>query len=98
MTANLTSLEFKSATLYTIRALLKSNDTKTLIDSLNQRMTEAGGFFAGEAVVIDATEIDQPIDWDALLEAFSAHKLPVIGVVAQGDVLTQAQDKGFGKR
>jgi septum site-determining protein MinC len=95
MTADLSSLEFKSATLYTIRALLRSNDTATLIDSLNQRMAEAGGFFAGEAVVIDATEVSQPIDWDALLEAFSAHNLPVIGVVAQGEVLTEAQDKGL---
>lgn len=95
MTADPSSLEFKSATLYTIRALLKSNHTATLIQSLNQRMAEAGGFFAGEAVVIDATEVDKPIDWEALLEAFSAHNLPVIGVVAQGDVLTQAQDSGL---
>lgn len=95
MTADLSSLEFKSATLYTIRALLKSNNIDALIESLNQRMADAGGFFAGEAVVIDATEVDQPIDWETLLEAFSAHNLPVIGVVAQGDVLTQAQDKGL---
>lgn len=95
MNADLSSLEFKSATLYTIRALLKSHNTDILIESLNQRMADAGGFFAGEAVVIDASEIDQPIDWEPLLEAFSAHNLPVIGVVAQGDVLTQAQDRGL---
>jgi septum site-determining protein MinC len=95
MTAESTSLEFKSATLYTIRALLKSNDTEALIQSLNQRMAEAGGFFAGEAVVIDATAVDEAIDWDALLEAFSSHQLPVIGVVAEGDVLNQAMEKGL---
>lgn len=95
MNAEPTSLEFKSATLYTIRALLKSNDTDVLIQALNQRMAEAGGFFAGEAVVIDASSVDQSIDWDTLLEAFSAHQLPVIGVVAQGDVLNQAIEKGL---
>ncbi len=95
MNAETIPLEFKSATLYTIRALLKSNETDVLIQSLNQRMAEAGGFFAGEAVVIDATAVDAVIDWDALLEAFSAHQLPVIGVVAQGDVLNHALEKGL---
>lgn len=95
MNAESTSLEFKSATLYTIRALLKSNDTDVLIQSLNQRMADAGGFFSGEAVVIDASGVEKSIDWDALLEAFSAHQLPVIGVVAQGDVLNEAIEKGL---
>ena len=97
MNAETASLEFKSATLYTIRAVLRSGDTAAIIASLEQRMREAGGFFSGEAVVIDATETDQNLDWAALLEAFSEHQLPVIGVVAQGHILEQAQQQGLAQ-
>jgi len=97
MNAETASLEFKSATLYTIRAVLRSGDTAAIIASLEQRMREAGGFFSGEAVVIDATETDQNLDWPALLEAFSEHQLPVIGVVAQGHILEQAQQQGLAQ-
>ena len=97
MTDSTTSLEFKSATIYTIRAVLHSDNIATVIEDLNQRMQEAGSFFAGESVVIDASEIETPIDWDALLEAFSGHKLPVIGVVAHGDNASSALEVGLTK-
>jgi septum site-determining protein MinC len=97
MNAETASLEFKSATLYTIRAVLRAGDTAAIIASLEQRMREAGGFFSGEAVVIDATETDQNLDWAALLGAFSEHQLPVIGVVAQGHILEQAQQQGLAQ-
>lgn len=92
------ALEFKSATLYTLRAVLRSANLTALTESLSKRMQEAGSFFSGEAVVIDASGLDDsadPIDWTALIEAFAKHQLPVIGVVSQGNQLATAQRAGL---
>lgn len=95
MNTNTAALEFKSATLYALRAVLHSHDTDTIVASLNQRMADAGSFFAGESVVIDASGLEQAPAWDELLESFSSHKLPVIGVVASGEVAQSAIDYGL---
>lgn len=95
MTTELSPLEFKSATLYAIRVVLQYPDTKDLIKALKKRMADAGAFYENEPVVIDATRLDEVIDWLPLLEAFKKYKLPVIGVVAQGDNLAQAQACGL---
>ena len=95
MNTNTAALEFKSATLYALRAVLHSEDTQTIIESLNQRMADAGSFFAGESVVIDASALTTAPNWDELLESFSNHKLPVIGVVAPGEVAQSAIEHGL---
>jgi len=95
MTTELSPLEFKSATLYAIRVVLQHADTKALIQALKKRMADAGTFFENEPVVIDASRVDDSIDWAPLIEAFKKHKLPVIGVVAQGDNLVKAQAYGL---
>lgn len=95
MTIELSPLEFKSATLYAIRVVFQHADTKELIKALKKRMADAGAFYENEPVVIDATRLDDAIDWAPLLEAFKKHKLPVIGVVAQGDNLALAQACGL---
>ena len=95
MTTELSPLEFKSATLYAIRVVLQHPDTKELIKALKKRMADAGAFYENEPVVIDATRLDEVIDWAPLLEAFKKHKLPVIGVVAQDDNLALAQACGL---
>jgi len=89
------ALEFKSATLYALRAVLHSQDTDAIIASLAQRMADAGSFFAGEAVVIDATALETAPDWSELLEAFSGHQLPVIGVVAGTEIAQSALEYGL---
>ena len=58
-------------------------------------MTDAGAFFENEPVVIDAGAVDAVIDWAPLLKAFADHRLPVIGVVAQGDNLVAAKACGL---
>ena len=95
MTTPTAALEFKSATLYALRAVLHSDQTDELVESLNQRMKDAGSFFSGEAVVIDASALSQAPNWDELLIAFSNHQLPVIGVVASGDIAQSAIDHGL---
>lgn len=95
MNTNTAALEFKSATLYALRAVLHHDDTDAVIESLKQRMADAGSFFAGESVVIDASGLQSAPNWDELLEAFSSHKLPVIGVVASGEIAQSAIEHGL---
>jgi len=95
MSADPSPLEFKSATLYTLRAVLRTSELAPLTESLAKRMQEAGSFFSGEAVVLDASGVEGTIDWTALVQAFDTHQLPVIGVVAQGDNLKAAQAAGL---
>lgn len=95
MTTEISALDFKSATLYAIRVVLQHADTKALIKALKKRMAEAGAFYENEPVVIDAGSVDEVVDWAPLLKAFADHRLPVIGVVAQGENLAAAKACGL---
>jgi septum site-determining protein MinC len=95
MTTEISALDFKSATLYAIRVVLQHADTQALIQSLKKRMADAGAFFENEPVVIDAGTVDEVVDWVPLLKAFADHRLPVIGVVAQGGNLVAAKACGL---
>ncbi|WP_144636656.1 septum site-determining protein MinC [Bordetella genomosp. 13] len=89
------ALDFKSATLYAVRVVLHSADTDRLADALAQRMADAGSFFEHEPVVIDASRLEQAIDWPRLLDALRQHNLPPIGVVAEGANLDAARAAGL---
>lgn len=95
MTTEISALDFKSATLYAIRVVLQHADTEALIKALKKRMADAGTFYENEPVVIDAAAVETVVDWVPLLKAFSDHRLPVIGVVAQGDNLVAAKACGL---
>ena len=95
MTTEISPLDFKSATLYAIRVVLQHADTKALIKALKKRMADTGAFYENEPVVIDAGAVDAVVDWVPLLKAFADHRLPVIGVVAQGDNLAAAKACGL---
>lgn len=95
MTTEISPLDFKSATLYAIRVVLQHADTKALIKALKKRMADAGAFYENEPVVIDAGSVHDVIDWAPLLKAFADHRLPVIGVVAQGENLASAMTCGL---
>jgi len=89
------ALDFKSATLYAVRVVLHSHDAAELSSALEQRMKDAGSFFENEPVVIDANQIEQAIDWPALLDALRRHSLHPVGVVAEGANLKAAQAQGL---
>lgn len=96
MTAHDTlALDFKSATLYTLRIVLHDHDMAAWLSALDERMAEAGGFFENEPVVIDATAATQSIDWATLLKALKGHRLHPVGVVARGMNLANAQAHGL---
>jgi len=88
-------LDFKSATLYTARLVLHSADTDALVQALATRMQEAGSFFENETVVIDASSVEDALDWARLLKALKQHKLRPIGVSAQKANLKAAQKQGL---
>ena len=89
------ALDFKSATLYAIRVVLHSADPERLNAALAKRMADAGSFFENEPVVIDASRVDEKIDWKALVAALRSHNLPPIGVVAEGANLKAAREAGL---
>lgn len=89
------ALDFKSATLYAIRVVLHSADPERLNAALAKRMADAGSFFENEPVVIDASRVDEKIDWTALIAALRGHNLPPIGVVAEGANLKSARAAGL---
>ena len=95
MTTETSALDFKSATLYAIRVVLQHADTADLIRALEKRMADAGAFFENEPVVIDASRVEDLVDWAALIKALREHRLPVIGVVAQADNLAAAKACGL---
>ncbi|MER1967798.1 septum site-determining protein MinC [Castellaniella sp. GW247-6E4] len=89
------ALDFKSATLYALRAVLHSPDTSALIAALDQRMAEAGAFYENEPVVLDALALEQSPDWAAVIAALRRHALYPIGVLAEGPVRDQAIASGL---
>ncbi|MGE8660020.1 MAG: septum site-determining protein MinC [Achromobacter sp.] len=89
------ALDFKSATLYAIRVVLHSADPERLNAALAKRMADAGSFFENEPVVIDASRVEDAIDWPALVAALRGHNLPPIGVVAEGANLASARAAGL---
>ncbi|MFM9870626.1 septum site-determining protein MinC [Achromobacter xylosoxidans] len=89
------ALDFKSATLYAIRVVLHSADPERLNAALAKRMADAGSFFENEPVVIDASRVEETIDWPALVAALRGHNLPPIGVVAEGANLASARAAGL---
>ncbi len=89
------ALDFKSATLYALRAVLHTHDTGALVAALEQRMAEAGGFYENEPVVLDALALGQSPDWAALAAAMRRHALHPIGVLAEGEAREQALASGL---
>jgi septum site-determining protein MinC len=93
--ADLSALDFKSATLYAVRVVLHTANFSALNAALDQRMKDAGAFFENEAIVIDATALTENVDWSSLLKALKAHKLLPIGVMANNQNLEAAQREGL---
>src|SRR5699024_12588015 len=67
----------------------------TILAQLQQHLEQSSGFFAGEAVVIDASALEQGVDWQALQNCLLTHELHPIGVVATGAVASSAEQAGL---
>jgi len=88
------AVDFKSASLDTVRLVLQNAPMADLLEQLEQHLQQSGGFFAGEPVVIDASAVTVTLDWARLKETLRAHELFPIGVIPHAthtDGLQQAQ-------
>ncbi|HEX7387637.1 MAG TPA: septum site-determining protein MinC [Castellaniella sp.] len=95
MTRPSSALDFKSATLYALRAVLHSSNTDEIIAALDERMREAGAFYENEAVVIDALNLEETPDWQALVTALRGYHLHPIGVQTSPALQVQATQAGL---
>ncbi len=89
------ALDFKSATLYAVRVVLHSHDDQALRAALARRMSDAGSFFHGEPVVIDAHGLEQAPDWAALVQDLRQHGLHPMGITAPEALLPGALQAGL---
>lgn len=95
MTDSVNPLDFKGATLYAIRAVIRSQNLDDVLTDLDQRMAQAGSFFKGEPVVLDVSELTAPLDWARLTQAFVLHGLPVIGAVTNEQLANSLIEAGL---
>jgi septum site-determining protein MinC len=81
------AIELKSATLEAMRAVLRSGDSSAIAAALDARLGSMPGFFSGEPVVIDCSELpaDARPDLPALRDALGRHALTAIAVQAACD-------------
>jgi len=75
-------LDFKSASLYALRLVLRSSDAAALVAALEARLDAAGDFFIDEPTVIDAQALEQATDWQALASVIRQRGLALVGVSA----------------
>ncbi len=81
------AIELKSATIEAMRALLRSDDARAIADALDARLGAMPGFFSGEPVVIDCSELaaDAQPDWNAIRAALARHSLTAVAVQGAGE-------------
>ena len=92
------AIELKSATLEAMRAVLRSGDSSAIAAALDARLGSMPGFFSGEPVVIDCSELpaDARPDLPALRDALGRHALTAIAVQAACDA-TADDARALGK-
>lgn len=81
------AIELKSATLEAMRAVLRSDDSAAIAAALDARLGGMPGFFSGEPVVIDCSELpaDARPDLPAIRDALGRHALTAVAVQAACD-------------
>ncbi|MBC7206350.1 MAG: septum site-determining protein MinC, partial [Methyloversatilis sp.] len=81
------AIELKSATLEAMRAVLRSDDSTAIATALDARLGSMPGFFSGEPVVIDCSELpaDARPDLPAIRDALGRHALTAVAVQAACD-------------
>jgi len=84
------AVDFKSATLDTVRLVLQDADTATMLEQLTQRLEDSQGFFAEEPVVIDARALEAAPDWQAITSCLREHELHPIAVAAEAPTIAQS--------
>lgn len=91
-------IELKSATLEAMRVIVRSPDDATLVAALEARLGSTPGFFSGEPVVIDCSELPagRAPDLHGLRDVLARHELtPVAVQTADGSLAERARALGL---
>lgn len=78
-----------------LRLVLKSTDFSGIVKALRQHFSDAGDFFHGESIIIDAYGIVQPLPWKKLATVLEENKLSVLGIYTNARLLPTVLDEGF---
>lgn len=78
-----------------LRLVLKTTDFSGIVKTLRRRLEEAGDFFTGESIVIDAYGIVQPLPWKKLAAVLEEYQIHVIGIFANARLLPTVLAEGF---
>lgn len=88
-------LEIKSTHLLTMRLVLKSTDFSEVARVFENKMAQAGDFFKGESIVIDAHGIVQPLPWDKLIALLKRYELNILGIYTNERLCPGAIEAGL---
>lgn len=78
-----------------LRLVLKTTDFSGIVKALRKKFEEAGDFFTGESIVIDAYGIVQPLPWKKLAAVLEEYQIQVIGIFANARLLPTVLAEGF---
>ncbi len=76
------SFEIKSATLPLVSVLIKSADLQLLSTNMQTRFGDTPGFFDNDPVLIDLHSIDDPIDFNGLLQLLRRYQMNPVALRA----------------
>lgn len=85
----------KSASFDALRLLLEQQDLAVLRQALQSKLRDAGAFFDNDPVVVDASLVDQVLDWPAVFDLVRECRLHPIGAIATGTNAEAAQAAGI---
>ena len=76
------SFEIKSATLPLVSVLIKSADLQLLSTDMQTRFGDTPGFFDNDPVLIDLHSVDDPIDFNGLLQLLRRYQMNPVALRA----------------
>ncbi|AFZ83846.1 septum site-determining protein MinC [Candidatus Kinetoplastibacterium blastocrithidii TCC012E] len=87
-------IDCKSANIVAPRLILQDGSDDLYI-SIETYLKNSGDFFVNEYIIIDARQLVKSVNWDQLIGILKIHSISVLGILANGDNLISALDKGL---
>lgn len=88
-------LEIKNTSVMAMRLVLKTTDYSAVAEAIERKMAQAGDFFKGESIIIDAYGIIQPLPWDKLIPLLKGYGLIILGIYTNERLLPGAIEAGL---
>lgn len=88
-------LEIKNTSVMAMRLVVKTTDYSAVAEAIERKMAQAGDFFRGESIIIDAYGIVQPLPWDKLVPLLKGYGLNILGIYTNERLLPGAIEAGL---